>query len=160
MAAMLMVIRLRCISASEVYFQSKQGGSGCVNTSDGISALNCIPPPPSSPNLSICIWIRFVFNFYLYICIELTEVMTYQPFKLKTCIEQTTANHCICIWTRICILFYIFNCICIVFMCTYLYCVHTSDEISHCSNHSQQGICKEVRKCNTNIAPGRNFDSI
>ena len=53
----------------EVYFLWKQGGRGCVNTSDGISALNCITPPPSSQpfdfylNLVLCIFeLVFVFD--------------------------------------------------------------------------------------------------
>ena len=42
------------------------------------------------------------------------------------------------------------------FLCVHFYCVNTSDEISalklDCINHSQQGICIEVKKCNKNIA--------
>ena len=47
---------------SEVYFLSKQGGRGCVNTSDGISALNCIAPTPSAADHRISI------SFHLHLC--------------------------------------------------------------------------------------------
>ena len=67
----------------EVYFLWKQGGRGCVNTSDGISALNCITPPPSSQPFdfylnSVYLWIGICICIWLYICAVSTEIMKYQ----------------------------------------------------------------------------------
>ena len=96
---------------SEVYFLSKQGGRGCVNTSDGISALNCIAPTPSAADHRISI------SFHLHLCQFLCQHWCHLTFVSEfiniTINTKYLFSFDLCIW-----IYFIVICICIcVNMC-------------------------------------------
>ena len=73
------------VHRGKVYFQSKQAGRGCVNTSDGISALKCTQHYHQTPSHKIFeIKTRFCFAIHFVLCFQTYILMFVRMMFLQS----------------------------------------------------------------------------